>query len=227
MVTEQKNSGHGYNVDSVCVQVFTTVIASVSHEIKNVLAIINENGGLLNDLVIMGGAAGQGVAPERVKAATSSISRQVHRANMIMRNCNRLAHLGDTKLGQESLSEILELMAALANRQAGMKNVTIHVDCPDGLQITALKLPLASLIYLLLQTMIAVDAGTAAIQIGARMNGTEIVILFERKLVEIECVDIFDKPQVKNLLLVLGASYSVGGQGIKIILPVDNQQQAA
>ncbi len=47
-----------YEVDALCVEVFSRISAAVSHEIKNTLSIINENAGLLSDLALMAGEDG-------------------------------------------------------------------------------------------------------------------------------------------------------------------------
>ena len=55
---------------------FGKVSASVSHEIKNVLAIINESAGLLEDFSLM---AEQGIAldPVRLRTLSENIRKQV------------------------------------------------------------------------------------------------------------------------------------------------------
>ena len=42
------------NLTETSLQFFGRVSASISHELKNVLAIINENAGLLEDFTLMG-----------------------------------------------------------------------------------------------------------------------------------------------------------------------------
>jgi len=47
-------------------QFFGKMTASISHEIKNVLAIINENAGLLEDLALMADGGAE-IEPQRLK----------------------------------------------------------------------------------------------------------------------------------------------------------------
>ena len=84
--------------DRLCVQVFAKISASISHEIKNTLSIINENAGLLEDFAQMA-EEGTGVAVERVRAVTKTIAKQVDRSNIIMKNLNRFAHSADSLSG--------------------------------------------------------------------------------------------------------------------------------
>lgn len=84
-----------YDVDALCVEVFSKISATVTHEIKNTLSIINENAGMLNDFAIMAGEGGA-VPSSQVDGATATIAKQVTRSNTIMLNLNRFSHSGDT-----------------------------------------------------------------------------------------------------------------------------------
>jgi signal transduction histidine kinase len=61
------------------IRFFGEISASISHEIKNVLAIINENAGLLQDMIMMN-EKGLPLNPERLSKLAHSISGQVARA---------------------------------------------------------------------------------------------------------------------------------------------------
>jgi len=134
------------NIDRICVQVFAKISASVSHEIKNTLSIINENAGLLEDFAQM--AEEDGVAAQRVFSATTTIAKQVDRSNTIMKNLNRFAHSADSCMAQGNLQETLSLVVALTNRQAAMKNITMTLECPQDLTFSTHLIAFESLIYL-------------------------------------------------------------------------------
>ncbi len=103
--------------------------ALLSHDLKNVLAIINENAGLLEDLVFM--AADQHpVDPERVAVVAGKIRQQVRRADVMIKRLNQVGHSVDRPLASVNLADIVENMCALADRKAAMKAVTIKVLHP-------------------------------------------------------------------------------------------------
>jgi len=111
---------------------FGKMTASVSHEIKNVLAIINENAGLLDDYSRM---ADQGMAleSERLRRVSGNIQAQVRRADTIVRNLSRFAHSVDEGDKQLPLDEVVELVLALAARFAANRGVTLErVAAEDG-----------------------------------------------------------------------------------------------
>lgn len=221
MSVQQVDLEHDFNAEAACVKVFAMVTASVSHEVKNVLAVINENAGLLEDLVMMGGPE-QGLPPEHVTKATGTISRQVERANIIMKNCNRLAHLGDRPVSQEPLAEILELMATLATRQADMKNIQLKTECPPAIVIKAPMLPFASIIYLLLRAMIDEVESDSAITVAAVISQQRISLSFGVDGDENTYSTIADQPNIRSFLNYLGCQTDYSGGQLNIRLPSDN-----
>ena len=106
---------------------FGKMTALISHEIKNVLAIINENAGLLEDITLMA-EKGMPIAPEKLRTQAGRIKNQIHRANGIVKNMNKFAHSADESLMSVDLDEILELLAALSARSASMRGVTLEAE---------------------------------------------------------------------------------------------------
>lgn len=203
MKKDSKTRADKYTVEAACVQVFAKVVASISHEVKNVLAIINENNGLLEDIILMS-ESGQGVPPGHVKSATVAISSQVQRANRIMRNCNRFAHLGDREIAEEPLAEILELVAALAQRQADMKNMTISVAYHADIRITGPMLPFASLMYLLFRAIIDAGQSDSTITVSAESFENTITLKCEAGLSAEELSPIVESYDISILVARLG-----------------------
>jgi len=105
---------------------FGQVSASVSHEIKNVLAVINEAAGLIDDFTLMV-EKGMPLDPDRLKRAVKSIQGQVQRGDGIIKNINSLAHSTDEEDQETDLVKTLELITALSTRMADMKQVGIEV----------------------------------------------------------------------------------------------------
>lgn len=109
---------------------FGTVSASVSHELKNVLAVINEAAGLLEDLALMAGR-GTPLDPERLGRAATTILGQVRRGDAIIRAMNGFAHLPDepeeTTHAGTDLVAILNLAASLFSRMADMRQVSLRL----------------------------------------------------------------------------------------------------
>ena len=83
-------------------QFFGKISASISHELKNVMAIVNENAGLLEDLTVMA-ERGKPLDPARLKLMAAAVQKQIGRADVILKNMNRFAHSFD-----ETLASVLD-----------------------------------------------------------------------------------------------------------------------
>ena len=165
------------STDRLCVQVFAKISASISHEIKNTLSIINENAGLLDDFAQMA-EEGTGVAVERVCAVTKTIAKQVDRSNIIMKNLNRFAHSSDSYLAHGNIEETLALMVALTDRQAAMKNITTTLQCPSDIAFSTYLIVFESLIYLSLLTFFEASEEDRTISIAVTSETSNITLCF-------------------------------------------------
>lgn len=130
---------------------FGKISASVSHEIKNVFAVINEAAGLLGDLTIMA-EKGMPMDPDRLKRVAGSIQGQVQRGDVIVKNMNQLAHSTDEGIHEMDLGQVLELAVALSRRMADMKQMKLDIGA--GETVTLAVDPFG-LIRLLHEAMVA------------------------------------------------------------------------
>jgi C4-dicarboxylate-specific signal transduction histidine kinase len=108
---------------------FGEISASISHEIKNVLAIINENAGLLQDMVMMI-EKGMPLSPERLSGLAQSIVRQVNRGDRIVRDMNRFAHSADHPIETVDIGEVVHFVSIVAARLIAMKGDPPEIDVP-------------------------------------------------------------------------------------------------
>jgi signal transduction histidine kinase len=108
---------------------FGKITASISHELKNSLAIINEKAGLLEDFALM---VNKGIPldPERMESLAGQIIKQVGRANDIIRTLNVFAHSAEEPLKNTDLAQVLTLVIRLCSRFADMKSVTMAPNIP-------------------------------------------------------------------------------------------------
>lgn len=206
------------NPDRICVQVFAKISAAISHEIKNTLSIINENAGLLDDYAQMAEQTG-GLPIERVLAITSTIAKQVDRSNIIMKNLNRYAHSGDTSLAHANLKDTLSLVAALASRQAAMKEITVTVDCLEDISIYTHLMPLESLIYLTLLSLFEdCEAGNTLTVHGVE-DQDNITVCFNLQEEKVIQPDIYPDDDQQLLAEQVSCSYRHDKNQLRITFP--------
>jgi signal transduction histidine kinase len=104
---------------------FGKVNASISHELKNVMAIISESAGLLGDLSEMS-RGGTPLDPDMLTGTTESIIEEIQRGFAIIRQMNRFSHSVDTPVVSVDLMEILDLVRNLAGYLAFAGKISLH-----------------------------------------------------------------------------------------------------
>ena len=155
---------------------FGAVTASISHEIKNRMAIINEQAGLLEDLVLMAERGGQ-LNLETLKRVSNSVKDQVKKGDFIVRNMNRFAHSADTPSRTIELGPMIELTAELASRAARLKGVDLKVDsgCAET-ELTTAPFLLINLIWIGIETILAGPTEGASLYLRWETEPESVVV---------------------------------------------------
>jgi C4-dicarboxylate-specific signal transduction histidine kinase len=145
-------------------QFFGKVSASISHELKNILAIINENAGLLEDLTFAA-QRGKAIDPEKLNRTARNFLKQINRADEILKNMNRFAHSIDQFSAEVNFRDLVELVVNLAQRRAAMRKVILEMSTPqEPLCLTTNPFLLENLVWLCLEFAItATSEGQALI----------------------------------------------------------------
>ena len=92
---------------------FGKVNASISHELKNILAIISEAAGLLNDLTEMA-AKGKDVELDMLTSCSRDIVEEIQRGFATIKQMNTFSHSVDELFKSVNLAAVLKLMINLA-----------------------------------------------------------------------------------------------------------------
>ncbi len=142
------------------IQFFGKMAASMTHDIKNVLAVINENAGLLEDICFMADR-GKPADLARLKRIAGDIKEQVRRADRIVTAMNHFAHSSDEASTASDLGELIALLASLAMRVAAMRGVSLRaVPVHSPVVITTFPFGLLNLLWICLdRAMTAVGSG--------------------------------------------------------------------
>lgn len=127
-------------------QFVAAVCASISHEIKNCLAIINENAGLMEDLAMLA-AQGRPVDPERHTRIAQVVKKHVRRADQLVRNLNRFAHSGDVASREIDLADTIHFAVTLFDRTAQKTGRRLTAVCEEGVTVETAPLGLLQLLW--------------------------------------------------------------------------------
>lgn len=156
---------------------FGRMSASVSHEIKNVMAVINENAGLVEDLALLA-ERGAALDPERLKRTAAAIQKQIRRGDGIVKNMNAFAHSVDEPVRRVNLDETLALMVSLSQRFAATRVVALTVGEPSGASVVTYPYFLENCIHLCLAFALDSAGNGKAIAVDAAPEGEGGRIVF-------------------------------------------------
>lgn len=130
---------------------FGKITASISHELNNVVSIIDQVGGLLEDYVAM---MKSGYTPnvDQLEKVSQKIQMQTGRGVDIIRNLNKFAHSVDDPLKEFDLNDVLSNLCTICQRLAGLKRVTLKEDFAETeLMVTNNPFLVQEIIFLALQ----------------------------------------------------------------------------
>jgi len=125
---------------------FGKVNASISHELKNIMAIISETAGLLNDLTEMA-TEGKKIEIEILKTCSNDIIEEIQRGFVTIKQMNTFSHSVDDPFKEVNLIEVLNLMIAISGFLSYACKVRFDHPEEDELRVLTSPIRLQNLIY--------------------------------------------------------------------------------
>jgi C4-dicarboxylate-specific signal transduction histidine kinase len=147
------------------------ITASTTHEIRNVLAIVKESAGLIDDLVRSFGKRGT-LKEDKLFQAVGRIDAQVGRGAQLLTNLNRLAHGLDRASEPVDLGASAQQVASLSERFARQRRQTVQVRAPEApLTATANALQLQMVLFAAVECCLEAMAEGGAVTIQPHQFG--------------------------------------------------------
>ena len=125
---------------------FGKVNASISHELKNTMAIISEAAGLLQDLTEMA-AKGQQLELEMLKTCSQDIIEEIQRGFAIIRQMNVFSHSVDEPVKEVNLTGVIDLMVAISKFLSFASKIRFDSIPEDALVVLTCPFRLQNLVY--------------------------------------------------------------------------------
>jgi len=161
------------------------ILAGFTHEIKNHLAIVKESAGLIGDMIQLGKST-QNDSGQYLEIVRS-IEEQIEKSTAHFTYLNRFSHRMDTPLSTFSVNDSIEELAALLQRFANQKRITIDKDFQEDLApVHSNPSMLQFLVFTFLEEMLAELDKNSRISIkteGAN-NAVSIRIIPEGNFIE-------------------------------------------
>lgn len=208
--------------DVVCetgLQYFGKMTATLSHELKNVLAIINENAGLLEDYNLMA-QQGTPIDPQRLDVLAKRMGEQVARADRLLKGLNRFSHSVDALEGEVDLQDVIEMVAFLSHRLACAKGVTVKVrEASQPLKVRTTPFFLKNLIWLCLESVMERMDEKHDLNIAAQGVNRQAQVIFSGfSAMDFEKGAVSTSPRVEALLGLLGAEIASDRNEKKMVI---------
>jgi signal transduction histidine kinase len=144
------------------------ITASTTHEIRNVLAIVKESAGLVEDVVHSLGPRGL-PNQDKLLRAVGRIDAQVSRGAELMSNLNRLAHCLDRAQDRIDLNQEVQQAALLCQRFASRRKQLLQVQ-PGGQELPVSVNPLRLQMALFTAVECCIDQLPEASTVTVRMG---------------------------------------------------------
>ena len=146
---------------------FGRVNASISHELKNIMAIISETAGLLGDLAELA-STGKPVGPDVLKNCAGSIMEEIQRGFSTIRQMNRFAHSVDTPFQAVNLLDLLDLVKNLSAYLSYAGKVRIDFGGGDDPVVSTCPFLLQTVLYQALVQAYKCAGPGAEVTVGIR-----------------------------------------------------------
>jgi signal transduction histidine kinase len=187
---------------------FGKVNASISHELKNILAIISEAAGLLNDLTSLA-KEGKDLHLEMLGNCSRDIGEEIRRGFATIKHMNRFSHSVDDPVKEVDLLETVDLMVAIAGFLSYACRVAVDRAAEERPSVVTFPFRLQHLIYeaLVFAFKTVGPDGDIAIGIQPAEEGGGAIVLSGLGSADPQS---FPSDQVRRLADSIGAEIDVG-----------------
>ncbi|MCP4600361.1 MAG: HAMP domain-containing histidine kinase [Proteobacteria bacterium] len=157
---------------------FSAITASLSHEISNVFAIVNELSGLLDDY-FQGAEQGAPLDLKKLRETTTRIAGQVKRGQKYVKRLNQFAHTVDDSPIPTAFNETLEAITTLCRRFGMLRRVEIESNIPEASPpIACSAFDLQHIVFRCIDIILGASKQGDVIQIDVELRGNNARLVF-------------------------------------------------
>jgi len=185
---------------------FGKVNASISHELKNILAIISETAGFLNDLTDLA-KQGKDLKLSLLEGCSESIAEDIQRGFKTIKQMNKFAHSIDVPIKEINLFDTLELTVNLSEFLSFASKVEIENGNEEIKPVLTCPFLLQNLIYQILifiYESIGQD-GNITIRFNSKQDGTHLIFSSQSQLAS----NGFPTLKIQKIMDILGIQFDL------------------
>ena len=166
----------GQPLRSAGLNFFGAVVAGQSHELTNVLNIINELAGLQGDILVSV-ERGYPADTGKMKQIADRIRKQVERGETIVRCMNAFAHSADVPVTVFDLKETLERIMYLAQRPARLAKTLLDQKFPEeSVSLETSPFGLKQVVFNCIEIALAASKETRRVTVSYQLDNKGAVV---------------------------------------------------
>lgn len=150
----------------------------ISHELKNILAIMSETLGLMDELIKLSDSGKKLLEPDKLSSLSESIIEEVERANTIIQNMNAFAHSVDDIITDVDIRQSLILVMELCQLNPALRKIKPRLADSDPCIIFTSPFLIKIFFYHLLTSCLRAPGQKDNILISLNCSQNEVEILF-------------------------------------------------
>jgi signal transduction histidine kinase len=200
------------SLDTQGLKFFGQVTAAISHELKNIFAIISETTGFLNDLTQLA-RKGEKFDLSILENCNNSIAEEIERGFHTIRQMNKFAHSVDDPVKEIDVKAYLELVVKLTQFLSFAKKVNI-LPFEESIPVTTSPFLLQSLIY---HVLCCLYKSTQEDEISVCFESRDdrhLHMIFSGPIQDVS--DCFPSPDIKRILDILSIDAIVESEPFKL-----------
>ncbi len=157
---------------------FGKITAGITHEIKNVLAIIQQASGLMEDIISISPEA-LILHQDKIQLSLSKIKDQIQRGVELTNRLNKFAHSTDESIAEVDLFEITEQLMNLSMRFARNQKVALKIHPADQtIPIATYPIRLQGVLFKCIECCLSLMPSGGQIDIYPRKSGERQEVSF-------------------------------------------------
>ena len=174
------NAGHHGHPCEEQLAFFGKIGADTTHEMRNVLSVIGEYAGLLDDMLALA-ERGNSLDYAKLKKLCAKMTGQVGKGTEAMERFSRFAHAADRRTASCDLTALAGNMAALAQRQVTLAGCRLEVELPDeAMPVRANPFSLQHAVFSAIEIVLESEGNGELITVKLAAQGNSAVMTISR-----------------------------------------------
>jgi nitrogen fixation/metabolism regulation signal transduction histidine kinase len=146
------------------------ITAGMTHELRNVLAVIGESAGLMEDLLAISGSDSSRYR-EKFGSIITRILNQVQRGTVLAAGLSRFAHCPESRGASLDLNEILEQLATVTAWLGREKRVSLRLRQAEPVKLAADPVKVQMLVFAALEAVVSLAPQVQSVELTPVKSG--------------------------------------------------------